>query len=82
MALPDINKEPWWRFPADQIRLAYYMTLRIHYCMGAQDALRMVNKNHADYPEFFMSPMPTLRKALQRSHVEDLPIHPALGRRY
>jgi hypothetical protein len=61
----DPHKGQWWN--AEDTRLAYYMTLRVHYEMGALEAWNMVKKNFTDYPEFFNAPIATLRKALDKT---------------
>ena len=40
---PRVNQ--WWNAPPNKMFEAYYMTLRVHYGMGAQDAFRTAKAN-------------------------------------
>lgn len=63
MSLFDPHKGQWWN-AADK-RRAYYMTLRVHYEMGALEAWTMMQANFAKYPDFFNALIEILRKAVR-----------------
>lgn len=62
----NVRKTPWWNAPADRIREAYYMTMRVHYEMSALKAWTETKRMFAKYPEFMNAPIATLRTAVRR----------------
>lgn len=66
----DVHEAPWWRAPPERQREAYYMNLRVHYEMGAAEALAYLRKHATklglDHPGGFMG---HLKEAIHANQV-------------
>jgi len=62
----NIKPGQWWNAPPDQIFRAYYRCLRECYGMTAIEAITYARESFAKYPDFFNSPMATLRAAVNQ----------------
>jgi hypothetical protein len=64
----DPHHTQWWSVPDEHRRRAYYLCLRVHYGMLADEALRHVREAWGKYPEFMSDPIGELKRAVDEGH--------------